>query len=533
MKYIRVAPHNRRAWRSALLALLVFAGGALSTLLQATEQAYDLVLAGGRVIDPESGLDAVRNVGVTGGAITAVTEQPLDGKRVIDATGLVVAPGFIDLHSHGQSLVADRMHAYDGVTTALELESGILPVGNWYSRQAAAGRALNYGTSAAWTFARIEEFEGLSPQADLQWFREAFALERWVNETASDVQVANIVKSLEQGLQEGALGIGINGGYAPGGGFRELLAVHKLAARHQVPTFTHISCDNLADPGSSAECVGKVIALAASSNNHAHICHLNSSSVRAVGVTSGMIRTAQAAGVPLSTEAYTYGAGSTTIGSALFSTEAMAAKGVKPEDIEYNGERLDAASFTALRAAQPGAVIVRHFLDLPAERDILDTSVLFPGGAIASDGMPWIDSSTGALVAPDQWPLPESAYAHPRSAGTFTRLLAQWVRESASLSLTEALRKSSLIPAMILQPSVPQMRRKGRLQTGMDADIVVFDASEVADRATFSNPRQPATGMHYVLVNGVPVIDGGVLSMDSMPGQPIRRAHGNGATAVP
>tara|TARA_R100000005_G_scaffold26336_1_gene11684 strand:+ start:19465 stop:21075 length:1611 start_codon:yes stop_codon:yes gene_type:complete len=507
----------------ALLTVLVCSALASRPLAAETAH-YDLVIAGGRVVDPESGLDAVRNLGITGAEIVEISEAQLAGERVIDATGLIVAPGFIDLHSHGQSLVADRMHAYDGVTTTLELESGVLPVDEWYQSQAQAGRALNYGTSAAWTFARIAEFEGLTPRAEVQWFRDAFARKRWVSEPASGEQVHSIIAYLEQGLQEGALGIGINGGYAPGGGFRELLAVHSLAARHDVPTFTHISCDNPQDPDSSAECVGQVIALAASTGNPAHICHLNSSSVRAVDVTAGMIQSARASGIPITTEAYTYGAASTTIGSALFSPDAMAAKGVKAQDIEYNGQRLNEESFKALRAEQPGAIIVKHFLDLPAERGVLDTSVLLPGGAIASDSMPWIDTNTGALIPDDEWPLPETAYAHPRSAGTFTRLLAEWVRESGSLSLMEALRKTSLIPATILQSSVPQMRRKGRLQVGMDADIAIFDLNTVQDRATFANPRQPSAGMHYVLVNGVPVIDEGVLRMDSMPGRAIRRS---------
>ncbi|WP_290739364.1 amidohydrolase family protein [Haliea sp.] len=523
MKHTHIRPEFHTRICGAVLLTLLFCMTLAGRPLAAGEARHDLVIIGGRVVDPESGLDAVRNLGITGSEIVEISEGRLVGKRTIDASGLIVAPGFIDLHSHGQSLVADRMHAYDGVTTTLELESGVLPVDEWYQSQARAGRALNYGTSAAWTFARIAEFEGLTPRAEVQWFRDAFARKRWVSEAASSEQVQRITAYLEQGLRDGALGIGINGGYAPGGGFRELLAVHSLAARHEVPTFTHISCDNPQDPDSSAECVGQVIALAASTGNPAHICHLNSSSVRAVDVTAGMIQSARASGVPITTEAYTYGAASTTIGSALFSPDAMAAKGVKAQDIEYNGQRLNEESFKALRAEQPGAIIVKHFLDLPAERSVLDTSVLLPGGAIASDSMPWIDANTGALIPHDVWPLPETAYAHPRSAGTFSRLLAEWVRESESLSLTEALRKTSLIPATILQPSVPQMRKKGRLQVGMDADIVIFDLNAVQDRATFANPRQPSVGMRYVLVNGVPVIDEGELRLDSMPGRAIRR----------
>lgn len=484
---------------------------------------YDLVITGGRVVDPETGLDAIRNVGIQGSRIAVVAEGPLAGGRVLDARGLVVAPGFIDLHSHGQSKAADRMQAFDGVTTALELESGILPVGAWYEAQAKAGRVLNYGTSAAWTFARIQEIEGRQAQADLRWFQRAFELEKWVTNPATAQQVAGITASLEQGIREGALGIGINAGYAPGGGYRELLAVHALAAKYGVPTFTHISGDYPDDPNSAAESIGDIISIATATGSQGHICHINSSSLKDIATTRDMILAAQRRGLPISVEAYTYGASSTTIGAALFAEDARRRKGVRTRDIEFNGRALDDASFTELRSSAPGSVIVWHFLDMPAEQSILDQSVLMPGVAIASDAMPWADKVTGEPVDDDAWPLPTSAFAHPRSAGTYTRLLAHWVREREVLPLIEAVRKSSLIPAQILEMSVPQMRSKGRLQAGMDADLIVFDPAVVEDRATFTEPYLPSIGMRFVLVNGVPVIADGELVRGVMPGKPVRR----------
>lgn len=484
---------------------------------------HDIVVAGGRVIDPETGLDAIRNIGIRDGRISAVSTDNLQGTRVIEAAGLVVSPGFIDLHSHGQTLASDRMQAFDGVTTALELELGRLPVADWYRRQAQNGRVLNYGISAAWAYARIAEFEDMAPVADIRWFQSAFSRQRWVSEPATPEQAERIAASVAQGLSEGALGVGINAGYAPGGGFRELLAVHGTAARYGVPTYTHISCGNPWDPGSSAACVGQVIALASSTGAHAHICHLNSSSQRAIDITADMILKARSYGIPISTEAYTYGAGSTAIGSAVFHPDAMAARGMTPADIEYAGERLNEESYLRLREESPGAVVVSHFLDLPRERSVLDQSVMLDGAAIASDAMPWIDTRSGDLVDEDAWPLPETAFAHPRSAGTFTRLLATWVRDDGLLDLSEAIRKSSLIPAQILENSVPQMRRKGRLQEGMDADLVVFDLQRVQDRASFASPAQTSMGMVHVLVNGESVIDRGRLLRDARPGRPVRR----------
>lgn len=486
-------------------------------------QTYDLVIKGGRVIDPETKLDAVRDVGINGNKIAAISESALTGEKYLNASAMIVSPGFIDLHAHGQAVPADRMQGFDGVTTALELENGTLPIAAWYADQAKAGRVLNYGASAAWTYARIHEFEGIAPEPDLLWFQKAFPLKKWVNDPAKLEQIDRITASLEDGLRQGGLGIGINAGYAPGGGFRELLAVHELAAKYNVPTFTHISCDSPYDPKSSAECVGQIVALASSAGDHAHICHINSSSQKAVRVTTEMISRAEKHGIDVTTESYTYGASSTTIGAALFEAEQMMAKGVNEADIEYNGKRLDEASFQSLRQSTPGAVIVWHFLDLPKDQAYLDKAVMFPGGAIASDAMPWIDTKTNEPILGDIWPMPPTAYAHPRSAGTYTRFLAQWVRERKLLDWSDAIRKCSLIPAQILEKGVPQMKKKGRLQVGMDADVIVFDPAIVQDKATFSEPYHPAVGMKFVLVNGVPVIEGGKLLLDAKPGEPIRR----------
>ena len=146
---------------------------------------YDLVLRGGRVIDPESKLDGVRDVGIAGGRVAAVSQQELKGRKVIDARGMIVAPGFIDLHSHALELPGQRMQACDGVTTALELESGLLPVAAAYDMFAARGAAINYGFGAAWTFARIAAMipQMPPPQPTAEWYQSAFSHPRWTTDT--------------------------------------------------------------------------------------------------------------------------------------------------------------------------------------------------------------------------------------------------------------------------------------------------------------------------------------------------------------
>lgn len=484
---------------------------------------YDIVILNGRVIDPETKLDAVRNVGIIDEKIAIVTSKAISGKKTIQAKGLVVAPGFIDLHAHGQSIAADRMQAFDGVTTSLELENGILPIAEWYQSQSKVKRVINYGASAAWTFSRIAEMENIEMKADIIWFQSAFALNKWTVNSASPEQVKNITSRIEQGLKEGALGIGVNAGYAPGGGYKELLAVHQLGAQYSVPLFTHIGGDYPEDPKSAAEFIGQIISYATITGSQEHICHLNSSSIKDIGTTRQMILDAQKRGLKISTEAYTYGASSTTIGASLFNEEAIEKKNIRYSQIELNGVPLNENTFHKTRKEAPGSVIVFQFLEMPKEEPLLDQSVLFPGGAIASDAMPWVDINTGGPVNDTLWPLSESAFSHPRSAGTFTRLLSHWVRERNAISLSEAIRKSSLIPAQILEKTVPQMLDKGRLQVGKDADIIIFDLDSVRDKASFTQPAQTSEGMKYVLVNGICIIDNEKLDLNAAPGKAIRR----------
>ena len=171
-----------------------------------------------------------------------------------------------------------------------------------------------------------------------------------------------------------------------------------------------------------------------------------------------------------------------------------------------------------------------HILDLENNahhRDLLDLSVLYPGGAIASDAMPW-SLSDGTVYTGDAWPLPEDATSHPRSAGCFTRFIRQWVRERQAVSLLEGVRKCALIPAEILAASTPAMRAKGRLQPGADADVVVFDLETLTDRAEFTAMNRPAEGVRHLLVSGQPLITDGVMDVAARPGQPVRRPVATG-----
>jgi dihydroorotase-like cyclic amidohydrolase len=488
----------------------------------------DIALLGGRVIDPESGLDAVRHVGIVDGHVAAVTPDRLDAAREIDVSGLVVAPGFIDLHSHAQSLSGARLQAMDGVTTALELEAGAIPVDAAYARAAREGRPIHFGFSAGWALARLAVMTGAEwstddPRTPIEFFEDEQARERW-GAPSDERELAAILQRIGDGLDEGGIGVGVLLGYAPGTDRAEFQAVAALAAARGMPVFTHSRTMSMVGPGSSGEGIAEIVRVAESSGAHVHVCHLNSTSLRLIGGIGSEITAAQARGVRLSTEAYPYGAGSTGIGAAFFDPDRFARLGVPTTAVRYlpTGERIAGLDRLAeLRRTDPGGLCTVDLLDLerPDDLELLLEAITMPGGAIASDAMPLV--VPGGSRIGSEWPPPAGARVHPRSAGTFARTLGWLVRELGVLDLTDAIRRMSLTPAALLEQAAPAMRRKGRLQVGADADIVVFDADQVADAATFDEVR-PSIGIRHVLVDGRFVIEDTRLDPTASPGRPVR-----------
>ncbi|MGY4474257.1 hypothetical protein ACVILL_001671 [Bradyrhizobium sp. USDA 3364] len=393
-----------------------------------------LVISGGRVVDPASGMDVIGDVAVVDGKIAAVGTGLGGAERQIDATGLVVAPGFIDLHAHGQTIPADRMQAFDGVTTSLDLEAGVLPVASWYKRQAEKGRVLNYGAATNWAFARIGAMTGSNSESSLESFGSAMRDRRWIENVATEGEVAGILERLANGLNEGGIGIGILNAYAPGAGVQELTAVCQLAADHAVPTFTHVAYMSRIDPESAAEAYIRLIGYAGATGAHMHICHFNSSSKTDIERCVALIAKAQAQGLPITVEAYPYGTGSTVLAATFFSDPKFEERnGLGYDSVQRvtDGHRFGSREeLLAAQAAEPSTLVLWHVLDIENNahhRDLLDMAVLYPGGAIASDAMPWT-LADGRPYSGDAWPLPDDATSHPRSAGCFTRFIREWVR---------------------------------------------------------------------------------------------------------
>jgi dihydroorotase len=317
-----------------------------------------------------------------------------------------------------------------------------------------------------------------------------------VNNITTPEQTRQIYELVRQGLDEGALGIGVGIAYVPKTSRAEILELFQLAAQRRVPIYVHMRNAGPVEPG-AIDALQEMLADAAATGAAIHIVHITSMGLRETGVLLGMIEGARRRGLDVTTEAYPYTAAMTDLSSAVFDTGwQQHLGGITYGDLQWaaTGERLNADTFVRYR--KQGGMVVIH--SIPEE--IVRLAIGNPMVMIASDGVL------------------ENGKGHPRGAGTFARVLGSYVREQHALELMDALRKMSLMPAQRLG-----IQSKGRLQVGADADITVFDPVHVADRATFDNPAQYSDGMPYVLVNGAFVVSNGELQGQSMPGRPLRR----------
>jgi dihydroorotase len=455
-----------------------------------TPTTHDLVILHGRVIDPESKLDAVRAVAVTSGTIREIGGSP-QGRDTIDARGLVVAPGFVDLHQHAQSPHAYQVEATGGITSALELEDGTGDVDRWYDERA-SGSAINYGVSIGEGHARMvvmHDTVGITePVGDA------------ADRTATPAERDAIRREIEHGLQRGAVAVGFPLGYTPGATTQEVLDEFRVAARFGASCHVHLrdvsSDDDIRD-------IQEVVTDAIASRAPLQVVHIASTTHELVPLYLGIIRAARERGIDVTTEVYPYTSSMSEIEGAPYADWAK-----KPDawfarfEWPATGERLTRESFARYRAQK--GVVVQHPPDEAAAEAWVRAAVRDSLPMFASDGI--LDGNAG----------------HPRVVGTFARILGHYVREQHDLTLGDALRRMTIEPARRLERRVPAMRRKGRIQLGADADLTLFDPTRIADRATFREPTLAPAGIPFVIVNGVAVVKNGQLVADAFPGRPIR-----------
>lgn len=490
---------------------------ALMVALPAMAAEYDLVINNGRVMDPETMYDRVANVGIKDGKIAVITKDKIEGEETIDATGLVVAPGFIDGHQHCIEPYAYRLMLRDGRTTIMDLEIGAYGpmLDEWYKNR--EGKApLNFGVAVAHEFARANVLDDFN---DWKYINSPDAVKSRVKQgwsaTRPTLEQGNqILSKMDEGLRQGGLGIGSTVGYMRAGvSSREIFELQRLAGKYGRFINMHFRLT----PGNDVqEVMGiqEMLANAAALGSPAIAAHFNNPGYNLVHELLVRMREK---GYNVWGEIYPYHAGSTALNAVFLEPEVwVKALGHKYEetiqDVETGRFYTKKTREEMLKKEPTRPVVV-----FKCPEEWVSEWVKMKGVAIGSDGMP---------LVPDEgltWDTPYDKLpnTHPRFSGSFAKVL-RLAREN-NVPLMQAVSMTSYNYAKPLgDMGLKAMQVRGRMQEGMVADITMFDPETVTDNSTFAKGTLPSTGIPHVIVNGI------IVMRDSEPikrfdaGQPIR-----------
>ncbi len=455
---------------------------------------YDIVIENARVIDPETGVDNVLNVAISGDKMLRISGDKLNGNQIIDGAGKVLSPGFIDLHAHGQTNVENSFQAYDGVTTALELEVGVDTLSQWFKHR--EGNALlNYGASACQLAYRNKLLRKNSESSE-DIYQELS--DEKTKKALPESDFKALENLLSEAIDEGAIGIGVPVGYLPQASVEEIAEVYAMAGKWQVPVVSHVR-----EGGGIA--FQQAIADAVLNDAPLHICHINSMARKDIHFCLDLVEKAQKQGFQITTELYPYTAGNTEISSAIFDEGWQDRLGASYENLQWvaTGERLTPETFEKYR--KKGGSVIVHML----EEEWVDSAIVSPLTMIASDGGDF------------------SPLGHPRGSGTYAKIFRKYVREGELIDLPTAIKKMTLMPAQVLEKVVPEMKKRGRIQEGCFADLVLFDPNTIQDHATYQKGFVKSSGVEYLLVNGQVLISEGKLQENVFPGKAIKGQKGS------
>jgi hypothetical protein len=503
-----------RSFFYALLTTVLLVG-----CTNAQQADYDLVILSARVVDPETMLDQVRNIGITGTEIAVITADAITGREQIDASGLIAAPGFIDVHAHGQDPYSEKVSIFDGRATQMDLEGGALPVPEYYDAKAGVSLS-NYGVSVSHASARLLLMDGVdaqgSPMMTHALEKAAATGNKWSINLATDEELDKIDDLVRQGVDDGGIGIGVMVGYYPDARSEGVARMARVAAEKGSFLTTHPRfLSNLAPSGLLGQ--EEFIAIALAYDVPLLLHHVPTNALSETQAALDMIDAANVNGATIVGEAFPYVKGSTFMGTEILSPGWQERTGMDYSDLIWveTGETLTEETFNKYRAERPdGFFVMAHI----KEKDML-AAVLHPDIIIASDGMPLVDADGKSL--PFDAPF-GAGLGHPRSAGTFGAYLRIAI-DDGSLTMSQIIAKTAYLQAKFLEPFVPSMAKRGRLQAGAFADITIFDPDSVKGVAGYDvgTNSLASEGFVHVIVNGQPVIRDSVLVPDVHPGQKI------------
>jgi N-acyl-D-glutamate deacylase len=504
----------------------------LLTVSSAFAQDYDIAILNGRVMDPETNFDGVRNVGVKDGKIVAITEDAIKGKENIDAKGHVVAPGFIEGHQHATDPFSRKVFLRDGLTTQMDFEAGAGDVAKWYA-EAEGKTQSNYGMVVLATLARVSVLDGpeiaalgndmgglfaYTVGAASKKAQEAGRKPGWSSTLPNKEEMTEIMRYVDEGLRQGALGVGIPVGYMTKGVTQyELYKYQELAAKYGRISNGHVRFAGVRPPTEGQLGVQEMLANAMVLDAPFMAVHLNSN--MDWEYTIPLVNDArEKRGAKVWGEVYPYTAGSTIASTDVLTESSMAQMGITYSDVaNLDGTRWDKAMYEDIRKNDPGRAVIIY----TNPEEAVAKWMAMPGVVVVSDGMA-IQDAKGNYYP---WDSPyEGKSVHPRTAGTRAKVL-RMVREEKIMPLMEAISKMSYLHAKYFDElgGISQFRTKGRVQVGADADIVVFNPDTVTDNSTYEPGKGalPSTGIPYVLVNGVVVVKDSVVQK-VFPGKPVR-----------
>ena len=490
---------------------------------------FDVVILNGRVMDPETNFDAVRNVGIKDGRIVTITEDAIEGGESIDASGHIVAPGFIDTHHHGAGNPwGVKASLRDGVTTPMDLELGAINVDAWYA-QRDGNWPVNYGAAASHEFHRMRVLDRMpiAEAADGNDFArlrnnsyEGDDTPDWAVTKASLEQLNEMLANIDEELRDGALGIASTTGYMGNGVTTlELFNVQKVAANYGRVYASHVRLLGNSNPPTEAtlgafEQIANGVAL----NQPLLLSHNNNFGWWEVEEHLQLLREQ---GYNVWSEYYPYTCGSSTIGSEFVKPDNIGALGLDYTDMidPRTGDRLDRTKYDKIVAADPAYIII---LCIPAREEWLPMWLKVPHMTVAGDQMPPVNEAGESLT----WDDPYDAYnGHPRTVGTHAKTLR--LGREHGIPLMQSLAQNSYWAAKHLGDSgIEAMKERGRMQEGMVADITIFDPENVTDNGEYTVGKNgnPSTGIPYVLVNGTVMVRDSKVVNGVFPGQPIRFA---------